>query len=109
MANGTAQACNVYSPWFERRGDNLIATVDLIAINGSSGISIGVYTKAKNTAGDGTQVGSNFNQTTAGRNSATFTGGLNELVRFKFSPGATAGEWILFRMLPIVWFDTAKA
>jgi len=33
---------------------------------------------------------------------------MNELVRYGFEVSGTAGDWVLFRMLPPVWFDSVK-
>lgn len=109
-ANGSAGGSDVYSPWFARGSDNMIATVEIISMSGASptGLTVEVYTKAKASTGDGTPVGSSFGSTTTvGRYTATFTG-LNELVRYKFKPGTTDGKWVLFRMLPPSFFDTVK-
>ena len=35
-----------FSPWFPRRGDNMIATVDIIAVSGAN-LRVTVLTKAK--------------------------------------------------------------
>jgi hypothetical protein len=97
----------VFSPWMQRGGDNVRATVDVIAKNGSAGITVSVYHKNSSETGDGLQSGSSF-QSTSGRVSAEFSS-LKELVRFKFDPGSTTGEWVMFRMLPVIWFDGVKA
>lgn len=116
-ANGTAGGSDVYSPWFPRGGDNMIATVEIISMSGSSptGLTVEVWTKAKSDAGDGsgpltnTASTTSFGSTsTAGRYSATYAANLNELVRYKFKPGTTDGKWVLFRMLPPSFFDTVK-
>ena len=54
-------------------------------------------------------------QTTAGRLTAEYgnaasgnVNGIKHLVRYKFNPGTNNAEWVLFRMLPPVWFDATK-
>lgn len=102
----------VFSPWFPRQGDNLRATVELIANGASANITVTVLTRASDVTGNGSPIGSTFGSSggTLGRTTQEFTptDGINELVRYKFDPGATSGGWVLFRMLTPVWFDSAK-
>ncbi len=96
---------SIFSPWFPRQGDNMIVTADVAELDGGS-FTLQVFTKDSETPGDGTQVGSDKTVNAAGQASETITG-LNELVRYKYNVDNTqSGDWILFRMLPPVWYDT---
>jgi len=106
LLNGATNGA-VYSPWFERQGDYLRATVEVVAMAGSTGVTVTVLTKNKEDTGDGTAVSGSIAQSSAGRGTTEFTT-LKELVRFKFDPGTTSTSWVLFRMLPAVWFDAVK-
>lgn len=111
----------VYSPWMPRQGDNMIITVELIT-NNSSSVTIEVYQKNSEQTGEGfafpneddgggtPDPAQTVTESTAGnRESGTYTG-VMELVRYKIiGGGSSAGDRILFRMLPIVWFDDVKA
>ena len=117
MFQGQLLMCSgvpVYSPWFPRGGDNLRATVELIAsYNSSSNITVSVLTKNAEETTDGTAIGSTFASSggTAGRYAGEFTAGataLKEMVRYKFDPGTVTSGWVLFRMLPPVWFDSVR-
>jgi hypothetical protein len=113
-----ATSGTIYSPWFERRGDWLRATVEVITVVGSTGITVTVLTKDKDEVGDGTAItaaSSDMAQTTAGRKTAEYgnassgnANGIKQLVRYKYNPGTNNSEWVLFRMLPPVWFDATK-
>ena len=102
----------VYSPWFPRQGDNLRATVELVANAASANITVTVLTKAQDSTSNGSPIGSTFGSSggTLNRYTAEFTptDGINELVRYKFDPGTTSSGWVLFRMLAPVWFDSIK-
>jgi hypothetical protein len=115
-ANGTANGSDVFGPWMPRGGDNIVCTVEIISMSGSSptGLLVEVWTKAKSDTGDGTGPATNTGSTTSfgstsspGRYSATYLG-MNELVRYKFKPGTTDGKWAMFRMLPPSWFDSVR-
>lgn len=109
---------SVYSPWFPRRGDNVLATLDLIVITGSGKLKIDLFTKNSEDPGNGRLVDvsgtTNIDTNTVGRTtqewkSATLSPGLLELCRYKFSwDHGLAGDRALFRMLQPVWFDTVK-
>lgn len=99
----------IYSPWFPRGGDNLRATLELIKNVGSLTLTVKVWTKAAEAAGDGTEItATTISTSTEERKTAEWEGGLQELVRYQFvvSAGANDGEGVLFRMLDPVWFDT---
>ena len=104
----------VYSPWFARGGDYLRATVEVVSLNGSAGITVTVLTKKRDEYGDGAAVTGSIAKTSVGRSTTTEFGGttsatgLNDLVRYKFDPGSTSGEWVVFRMLAPSWFDAVK-
>lgn len=108
---------SVYSPWFPRRGDNVLVTLDLIAISGGK-LDVQLFTKNTEEAGDGTDSDgggatiidtSAIGRTTLEWQSSALTPGLLELCRYKFSwNSGAAGSRALFRMLPPVWFDTVK-
>ena len=108
-------ALSFYGPWFSRGGDNLRVTVDIIQ-RVSSQLTIRVFTKNSEDTGDGSDadVGTSIVASATGRATAEWTSGtagLKELVRYKYtvqSTGTGAGDWILFRMLAPVWFDTVK-
>jgi len=94
-------ALSFYSPWFPRQGDNLRVTV---------------FTKNNEDTGDGSDAdaGTSIVASATGRSTAEWTSGtagLKELVRYKYSvqsTGTGATDWVLFRMLTPVWFNTVK-
>lgn len=99
---------NTFSPWMSRGGDNCRITLDVIK-SSTGGLVVQLFEKNRETAGAGDQVGS-LNITTAalGRHSLEFDGdeAVKELVRYKFiTTGTGSTDYILFRMLSIVWFD----
>ena len=105
-ANATTK---VYSPWFQKGGDNLRVSAELAAVNGAT-ITVKVYTKSADTTGDGTvvtPVSSNIALNAVGRDTKEYAG-LNELVRYGFECSGATGDWALFRALPPVWFDSVK-
>lgn len=103
---------DVYSPWFPRGGDNITATVDVIEVEGAT-ITIRVFTKAAEDNGPGVDADNTktLARSTTGRDDETWPGDCKDLVRYKFtiSGGGEAGKWILFRMLPPIWFDDVEA
>lgn len=108
-------ALSFYGLWFPRQGDNLRVTVDVVQ-RVSSQLTVRVFTKNSEDAGDGTdaEVGTSIVASATGRAAAEWTSGtatLLELVRYKYtvqSTGTGATDWVLFRMLSPVWFDTVK-
>lgn len=104
----------VYSPWFPRKGDSLRATAELVQVNGGT-LKVEVFSKNTEDTGDGTNADAATNITLAatGRTTAEWTSGtatLKELVRYRFKvTGTVVSDWVLFRMLSPVWFDTVKA
>ena len=104
----------VLGPWMERGGDNGMFAIDVIAISLAGGfpIRISLDTKASEDAGNGTATGGlSLEVTATGRTPGTQTGGMKELVRYRYSFNIKAGseDWILFRMLQPSWYDTVKA
>ncbi|MCB9915617.1 MAG: hypothetical protein H6828_10785 [Planctomycetes bacterium] len=85
-----------------RGGDYMLATVELIAGNGS--ITVNVHTKNREDTGNGTAVSGSLSPSGVGRDTDEFTS-LKELVRYEFVAGGTTSQWVLFRMLEPVWFD----
>ena len=110
---------SIYSPWFSRGGDNLRASAQILV--GDANISVHVFTKNSEDVGNGMDVNSNveLSLTTPGSTVVTAewgpnttsgsAGGLEELVRYKYTVTGTAGTSALFRMLSPVWFDTINA
>jgi len=104
----------VYSPWFPRQGDSLRATAELVQVNGGT-LKVEVFTKNTEDTGDGTNADAATNITLAatGRTTAEWISGtaaLKELVRYRFKvTGALVSDWVLFRMLSPVWFNSVKA
>jgi hypothetical protein len=109
----------VFSPWFPRRADMLRVVAECIALSDCA-ITIRLYTKDAETAGDGDPVDAAVALTmnSVGRSSvAEWTTSIGEpgvlqLLRFQYEVTGDNGdpnEWILFRLLPAVWFDAIKA
>ena|SRR5688500_13941563 len=100
---------SVYSPWFPRQGDVALFTLEIGAVS-SVTLTVEVATKNTEDPGDGTLVGGSISRGTVGRSATTWgPTDLEELVRFKFTAvGDGVGDWVLFRMLPAVWFDSLK-
>ncbi len=103
----------VYSPWMERAGDYLRATVDLIDLGASGKLRVQVFSKNKSDTTNGTEVnaGTKIELTAASRATEEWgpsTGtGLKELVRYKLTNYETTNTdaWVLFRMLAPLWFN----
>jgi len=102
----------VYSPWFPRQADMLRVTAECVALNGTD-LTIELYTKNEEDPGDGLPVDENVSivldaveKQTAEWKTVVNEKGVQQLLRFKYTVGAEASnEWILFRLLPAVWFD----
>jgi hypothetical protein len=122
MIDGTLifQGTTVFSPWFPRGGDFVTVTAELIAKSGGT-LKIELFHKNANDPGDGANVDTagtpksiTFNNptppvrtSTDWAKSATIAG-LKELVRYKFTMTGSGSEWMLFRMLPPVWYDKVE-
>lgn len=102
----------VYSPWFGRGSDNARFTLDLVDLDSGSKITVEVYHKNADETGDGTLYsGTSIAENGKGRSTEEWTG-LREMVRYKFTVQSElpdTASWVLFRMLPPVWFDTVDA
>jgi len=97
----------VYSPWFPREGDFLRGTAEFVAGNGV--LTVKVFTKNNEDTGNGTEIaGTSISLSSAGRGDAEWTT-IKEMVRYEFTVGDAAGEWVLFRMLSPTWFDAVDA
>lgn len=104
---------SVYSPWMDRGGDFLRATVEVIDLGASGKLRVQVYTKNKSDTTNGAEVnsGTKIELTSAGRAVEEWgpgTGiGLKELVRYKFTNYETTNTaaWVLFRTLSPLWFN----
>ena len=111
MGKGT-EAVSVYSPWFSRRGDSLIATLDIVALDGAfTTLTVDVFTKNSQDTGDGTNANAlvSIVSGSVGPSRATWEGVLEEMVRYKFTLREAQPNWVLFRMLEPAWFDAVKA
>ncbi|MEE9394024.1 MAG: hypothetical protein V3W41_16105 [Planctomycetota bacterium] len=99
-----------FSPWMPRGGDNITFTFEIIDKLLSQDFQVQLFEKNSEETGDGTAVGSEpLGSQSIGLHAATKTG-MKELVRYKYSfKGAVPGDWVLFRILPPVWFDDVKA
>ena len=101
---------SVYGPWMPRGGDLMSITLDLISTNatGTDKLTVEVFTKKKDDSGDGAvATGTSIQTNTVGRSQTTYSA-LNDLVRYKFTPGGAVSVNYLFRMLSPVFFDTVK-
>lgn len=106
-----ASAYSVFSPWFPRQSDHAVFTIETVNRNGG-GVNVEIFTKNSETAGNGSNAGgTTFSSPTGAgeRNESGADDDLLEMVRYKFTVTGSAGDWILFRMLPPVWFDAVKA
>ena len=96
----------VLGPWFPRDGDNLIARAEVIEEDGAV-LRVRVLTKNTQDVGDGTLITGAIAPTGVGVFSQSYPGDLKELVRYRYTlSGGAAGTYVLFRMLPPVWYDT---
>lgn len=119
LIRGTDESHSVYSPWFPRGGNNLRATLEVVNVSGAT-LKVEVFTKESDETGDGdnAQASTSISESTAGRSTKEWTSlstagtvsTIEDMVRYKFTiSGSNAADWVLFRMLPPVWFDTVGA
>lgn len=97
----------VYSPWFSRRADNALFTLDVVAISASASITVRAFHKNTEDTGDGTLVGTIATRTTSGR-TTTSIAGLKEQVRYEYSVGSGTSKWVMFRMLAPAWYEDVR-
>lgn len=118
----TDNLVEVFSPWFAREGDHARFTVDVVSMGqaggGSPEITVRAWTKNTEDTGDGADADATVSivRTATGRTTAewlsTSSTGLKELVRYKLAVANTSDlgtVWVLFRMLPPVWFNAVGA
>lgn len=106
----------VFSPWFPRQADLLRVTAECVAVLGAT-ITIELYTKKSEDTGDGDPVddGVSIVLDAQGRETAEWKTvaeevGVEQLLRFRYEvTGSEDYEWVLFRLLPAVWFDALAA
>jgi hypothetical protein len=107
----------VFSPWFPRQADMLRVMAECVAISGAT-ITIELYTKDSEGTGDGLPVNSAVSIVMSGLGRSapaewvTVAGqaGVEQLLRFRYVvTGPDKNNWILFRLLPAVWFDAVNA
>lgn len=116
----------IFSPWFPRGADSARMTLDVTAIStgGSPQITVEVFTKNSEDAGDGENssavTGDNIIRTLVGRTTHEWDSevlikvmpianlGLRELVRYKYTIADIDSDWVLFRMLDPVWYDAVR-
>jgi hypothetical protein len=104
----------VYSPWFPRGGDNARFTLEIVAVgnvSGSVALQVDIYHKNSEDTGDGGVHTSNLfsGLTSAAGRSTQEVEALKELVRYRYVVKDGSSDWVLFRMLPPVWFDAVSA
>ncbi|MEZ4495175.1 MAG: hypothetical protein R3C29_17905 [Dehalococcoidia bacterium] len=113
-AKAATSTPSVYSPWVNRMGDNMLYSVDLVDKSGSA-LQLKVTVLTKNTEDLPSAQTTLTNITTTGSGSEVVTeeqaGGIKEQVRYKFELAGTiaAGDWVLFRMLQPIWYDSVTA
>jgi len=99
------QADYRYSPWFQRQGDQVIITTQVVAC--SLFVRLTVDLQTKNRA-DTDASATSFATTTilnVGLYSGTATGAM-EMLRYRYLVGSTAGpqnNWVHFQMLEPIW------
>jgi hypothetical protein len=93
-----------------RGKDNLIATLEVVDVSGAT-VEVRVWTKNSQDSGDGDDAKSaiSISSNSVDRRSATWYNACKEWVRYKISVTGSAGDWVLFRMLDAIWFDTETA
>lgn len=98
----------LYSPWFPRQGDRLVAVIEVMKVSALSGtvtLTVDVETKNRedSDAPGGISVMGTNNQIGVGLLEVVGTGAL-ELVRYKFAFTVSSGdEWVHFRSNPPLW------
>lgn len=106
----------VFSPWFPRQADMLRVVAECVAVSGAT-LTIELFTKDAEQTGDGVAVNAvSIVMSEPGRSPpaewVTVVGqpGVEQLLRFRYVvTGPLKNDWILFRLLPAVWFDAVNA
>lgn len=108
---------DLFSPWFPRQADMLRVTAECIAALGAE-LTIELYTKNSEDTGNGNPVDEAVTivlntlgqRETVEWKTVVSQEGVQQLLRFRYSvTGNEDYEWILFRLLPAVWFDALAA
>jgi hypothetical protein len=97
----------VFGSWMERRGDNIIVTLDIIDNDNDLLVTMEVYHKDLEDAGDGAAAtGTAISASTIQRHDTEYVG-LKELVRIRVECGDadTEGQALLRTLAPR-WFDS---
>jgi len=103
---------SVYSPWMKRGGNNIRVTVDLISNTAGTEVQVELYHKKSEDAGDGSPVDANVLTTSTVGQSVQAWSGLEDMVRYKITSdksGGSSSDFVLFRMLSPIWFETVNA
>lgn len=106
---------SVFSDWFPRGGDNMILRAEAIDRSPETpglDLKIEVWTKNADQNTDGASAGTGWDLTVGSGvgeliKESTSSTGLKELVRYKLSTTGT-GDWILARIFPPIFFDSAR-
>jgi len=106
----------VFSPWFPRQADMLRVTAECVAVDGAT-VTIKLYTKNLEDTGNGDPVDENVSislnsigqRITEEWKTVVSQEGVQQLLRFQYVvTGSATNDWILFRLMPAVWFDAVK-
>jgi hypothetical protein len=111
LACASSGTTTVFSEWMPRGADNGVFTLDLIQSFEGGALAVELFHKNSEESGAGTSAGTIQTSTSTTGIYAKTLSGLKELVRYQFTPkgnDATFGA-VLYRMLPVTWFDTADA
>ena len=111
---------SLWTEWFTRGGDGIIVRAEALNwVTSSMTLYIDVYSKKSTEPGDGSQVGS-WRLTlsaAAGVQQAIYTSvaseangpGMYDMVRLKVTTNSgSAGDWIVARIFPPIFFDKAS-
>jgi len=113
-----------YGDWFPRQADSAIFRAESVDSAGTNiKVIITFYTKNSDDTGEGSEIktdgstadeielnsSAGVNQVVIESNDDQTIGGLFELVRYKFVVTADTDGWLLGRVFPPVFFDTAAA
>lgn len=105
IPGASGDGSKVLGPWIPREADNAIFTVELIAVDGGT-LKVEVFTKNREDTGTpGTAFATIASSLSSPDIVSAETSGLKELIRFKYTVTNAESKWVLFRMLPTIWFD----